>query len=100
MASPSPIYWRLSPSIVFQLKCWDEEECVLFNISSGQTHLLNEFGAIALRLLEAKPLSYLELSRRLMEECDGLVLDSDLENYINNMLLNLDGLGLIEPYSS
>lgn len=92
--------WQLNPNIVFHLKRWNEEEYVLFNAASGQTHFLNEYSAIVLRSLEAKPLSRSELTKCLMVECDDLVFDSDLEDYISTMLLDLDGLGLIEPHSS
>ena len=87
--------WQLSPSGQLHWRQWDEEY-LLFNAASGQTHFLNELGAGALQLLQQSPLSVVELSERLAALYE-LELDAKLQAYINRMVADLGRLGLIEP---
>ncbi|WP_166805043.1 HPr-rel-A system PqqD family peptide chaperone [Nitrosococcus wardiae] len=68
---------------------------IIFNQSSGETHLLNELAAEALRILEIYPVSEAELADRLRE-----VFEVELEELLPRMsrlLKEFDNLGLIEP---
>ena len=73
---------------------YGNEEYVVYNAASGQTHLINELGAIALRLLQKHMLNIDELKRQIAEQ-SGLSLDSEFSTYIDEMLDEMERLGLI-----
>ena len=73
-----------------------EGDSVVFNVNSGNTHLLNSTTVEVLRLLEKEALSTGEISDRLMA---GLSSDEEVINNVETLLKNLDHLGLIEPVS-
>ena len=89
--------WGLNPACILHWKYW-EEDYILFNEASGQTHFLNELGAAILKLFEqaAAPLNINEIYERLAASCD-LIIDTEMQSYIGSLLVDLDGLGLIEP---
>jgi PqqD family protein of HPr-rel-A system len=76
-------------------KSWDDE-VVVFNFASGDTHLLNPVAARALRILEQKPLTAREVSQQLASS-DTLPADEQLIEHVENLLSRLDEMGLIEP---
>ena len=97
MEASSVNRWKLNPCCRFHwLNCGEVN--MVFNAASGQTHVLNELCVAALCLLEKSVLSNVELSERLVAQYDELVLDAELQDYINRMLADLDAAGLIEPY--
>jgi len=89
--------WGLNPNCVLHWRSW-EEGYILFNAASGQTHFLNELGAAILKLFEqgAAPLDIYEIFEKLAASFD-LIIDTPMQSYIGNLLVDLDGLGLIEP---
>lgn len=89
--------WRLNPCARLHWLFWDEDH-IVFNAASGQTHVLNELGAAILRLLEEHYLNHTEIGQRLVAQYEELVLDTELSAAIEALLANLDILGLIEPY--
>lgn len=89
--------WCLSPCVRLHWLSWDEDH-IVFNAASGQTHVLNELGAAILHLLEENALNSVEIGRRIVTQYEALVLDTELSAAIEALLENLDILGLIEPY--
>ena len=89
--------WRLNPCACLHWLSWDEDH-IVFNAASGQTHVLNELGAAILHLLEENALNSVEIGQRIVTQYEELVLDTDLSAAIEALLENLDILGLIEPY--
>lgn len=78
-------------------KSWDND-VVVFNFASGDTHLLNPVAAHALKILEQKPLNTNELSQQLASS-DNLPTDEQLTAHVKDLLSKLDEMGLIEPVS-
>lgn len=88
--------WRLNPHCKLHWRRWDNDH-VLFNAASGQTHFLNELGALTLQLLSQQALDGQTLIQALADHFDDFVLDEELLGYVDTMLEDLDNLGLIEP---
>jgi PqqD family protein of HPr-rel-A system len=74
---------------------WDDEFLV-YNTASGQTHHLNLLAGEALRSLEAEPGSVSEVVRRLADQFE-IVQDSPLLKMIDSLIREFDELGLIAP---
>jgi PqqD family protein of HPr-rel-A system len=87
--------WSINPNCQLHWRHW-EEEYILFNAASNQTHYLNSLGAEILHLLQESPLVSEELNQKISEKYD-LQLDDDTRQYIAGILANMDELGLIEP---
>lgn len=73
-------------------------EFIVFNRTSGNTHLLNPVAAQALKALEQGPANAAQLSQRIASQVD-LKSDGELAQHVEALLANLDQLGLIEPVS-
>jgi PqqD family protein of HPr-rel-A system len=90
--------WRLPAGVSLLWQSWDEDEIIVFNQASGQTHLLDAFSAAVLRRIEAVPTTISELQRGLAAE---FALDvSVLSDRLSDVCLRLDQLGLAEPDST
>ena len=63
--------WTLPEGVSLLWRSWDDE-VIVYNVASQQTHLLDAFSAATLREIEAAPKSAEELSARL-----GKALDTD-----------------------
>ncbi len=76
-------------------RAWDDEEYVVFHAPSGNTHILNEVSALALKQLENGPLDAAELTRRMADslDCDA---DEDLSKHVEELLAGFDERGLAE----
>jgi PqqD family protein of HPr-rel-A system len=72
------------------------EESIVFNESSGNTHLLNPTAAKILLIVQSKPSSAEEISLKIASE-SGLGADGKILQHVNAVLETLDNLGLIEP---
>ena len=68
---------------------------MVFDEASGQTHRVNQLCLDALRALHEYPLS-LQLLAETLARRNDFSLDEDWVEYINDMLTDLDQLGLIE----
>lgn len=91
---PQRIRFRSVEDLLY--RCWDDET-IVFNPGSGNTHLLNVLAADALRLLERGPMDALELHQRLesLYEADSSNLPP--EGTLAALLIDFEQLGLIEP---
>lgn len=73
-----------------------EGESIVFNVNSGNTHLLTSTAVDVLRLLEKEALSASEISDHLISMV-GISSDEEVISNVETLLKNLDHLGLIEP---
>jgi PqqD family protein of HPr-rel-A system len=74
---------------------WDEDEVIVFNRASGQTHLLDAFSAAVLRRIELAPATKTDLISYFVAE---LGLDDDpLSDRLNGVCQRFEELGLAEP---
>lgn len=91
----APPRWALNQSASLSWKSFDDE-FIVFNATSGDTHLLNRVSAEALRCLEDSPATATQLARRVIERL-GLPESHDTERQIAELLFRFDDLGLVEP---
>lgn len=85
--------WRLRPGQTLQYRQWDEEY-VLYNDLSGDTHLLGDAAIDLLLALSAGPASRQALKARLEAGFDLDGLDADAETA--DLLLHLQRLHLVD----
>ncbi|MBK8537662.1 MAG: HPr-rel-A system PqqD family peptide chaperone [Candidatus Competibacteraceae bacterium] len=78
---------------------FDEGRFIVFNKASGETHIVNELCVDALELLQQLPLDSQMLAESLARR-NEFSLDEDWLIYINEMLADMDRLGLVEPVAS
>ncbi len=71
-----------------------EDAVVVYQSSSGDTHLVNELGAAVLESLQASPATATTLFKRLYpsESLSNVAINK----FSNNLLVNFEQLGLIE----
>jgi PqqD family protein of HPr-rel-A system len=85
--------WRLRPGQFLEYRLWDDE-CVLYNDLSGDTHLLGD-GAIELLLaLKQGPASFTDLTGVLRASFD--LIEADLPAETQDLLDHLKHLYLID----
>jgi len=89
--------WRLNQACHVLWRHSDDGEYILYNISSSQTHYLNELGAEALRQLEHQSFSAPELLAHFAAQYENFASDIESSLYVQELLADLDNLGLIEP---
>jgi PqqD family protein of HPr-rel-A system len=87
--------WRLPAGVSLLWQSWDEDEVIVFNRGSGQTHLLDAFSAAVLRRIEASPTTTADLARFF---ATGFELDASvLIHRVDAACERFDQLGLAEP---
>ena len=86
--TPDALYWKM----------WDDE-CVVFNATTGQTHVLEPVLALLIRQIEAGSTESEELVSQTAKLL-GLELTDDVRDKLNLMLQKLAQYGLIESVSS
>ncbi len=84
--------WRAAKLLT---KSW-QDGVVVYNLDSGNTHLLNPVAGQVLKLLADKPADATTIARQLTGQID-LESDPELDDNVVNLLNHLDSLGLIEP---
>jgi PqqD family protein of HPr-rel-A system len=87
--------WTVPKQNELAWRVWDDEFLV-YNTASGQTHYLNLLAGEALLSLEAEPARTGELVRRLADQF-GIPEDSPPLQMIDRLISELDELGLIAP---
>jgi PqqD family protein of HPr-rel-A system len=90
--------WRLPAGVSLLWQTWDENEIIIFNRASGQTHLLDAFSAAALRRIEAAPTTIPDLQRTFASEL--ALKESVLGDRLSDVCQHFDQLGLAEPFPS
>ena len=94
MSATGQQVWRLPEGTQLLWRSWDDE-AVVYNVASQQTHLLDAFSAAALREIEAAPKTADELS-----DCLAEALDTDhgeLTARLAEICARFEELGLAEP---
>ncbi len=94
MSATGQQVWRLPAGAQLLWRSWDNES-VVYNVASQQTHLLDAFSAAALREIEAAPKTAEQLRGRL-----GEALDADhgeLAARLAEICARFVELGLAEP---
>jgi PqqD family protein of HPr-rel-A system len=76
-------------------KTWGGES-IVFNESSGNTHLLNATAAKILSIVQSQPSSAEEISLKIASESE-VDADEKILERVDAVLETLDNLGLIEP---
>jgi len=89
------IRWAVPSTNLLAWRIWDDDFLV-YNTASGQTHHLNLLAGEALRSLEVEPAQTRELVRRLAHEFE-IAEDSPPLQMIDRLIHELDELGLIAP---
>ena len=90
----SNMKWRLMSDQALQLRSWDDE-FVVYNNLSGDTHLLGSAAAHVLLELQKAPLDAINLSESLAPLLQAET-DEELALQIEHLLADLDKLALIE----
>ena len=86
--------WQLSPLVALHWRRWDDE-FVVFDVGSGQTHQLAPYTAATLMMLELNSNDIAELNSRISIELD-VADDKDLADAVGEAVLDLQVAGLIE----
>ena len=86
--------WRLPAGASLLWQSWDEDEVIVFNRASGQTHLLDAFSAAVLRRIEAAPTTLPHLQRYFA--ADLALEESVLSDRLSAFCERFDQLGLAE----
>jgi PqqD family protein of HPr-rel-A system len=89
--SPDPI-WRVDRPEELLWETWDDG-IVLFQPTSGKTHVLNPLGALALDLLAESPCTSTELVDRIAQATEQ-PHDEALRGQIDSLLSYLEHLGI------
>jgi len=89
------VLWQISEGSRLSWKLWDDEY-VVFDHGSGNTHFLDLFSGEILRELEAGSADAEELARRLASDLDAAP-EQDLAARIQDTLARLERAGLVEP---
>lgn len=90
--------WRLNPASSLHWRCW-ENEWVVFDQGSGQTHLINPVSAAVLTQFGTDQLSLEQLLDKVATDM-SLANDSELASAVSLAVEQLLGLDLLEPAST
>jgi len=86
--------WRIVPGVRLHWRSW-EDEFVVYDSDSGDTHLLNQVSGDILKVLESESPTISDLAVRLAES-QKVQPDGELSAYLERLLAKLERLGLIE----
>lgn len=86
------VVWKAFP---LSVKTWGEES-IVFNKSSGSTHLVNLVAARILSIVQSQPSSAEEIARKIANQMQ-VDLDDEIYQRVNVTLETLGSLGLLEP---
>lgn len=87
--------WRLISDQTLHLCGWDDE-FVVYNNLSGDTHLLGSAAAQILLKLQHAPSDAIHLAQSLTSSLEVEVMDESLAPQLTNILADLNALALIE----
>lgn len=94
MAVVPATLWRLRAQACLHWRNWDDQ-WVVFNEASGQTHLLDAVTTAILSVIEKSPSDVPNLTSVAMQE-SGLHDESSWSTTVSAVLERLTGVGLIE----
>lgn len=88
--------WKVPADAELHWRSWEPDQFLIYHAQSGDTHYLNTVAAEVLRYLQGQSATADELTKQLASTV-GMEPDNALFNQIEQLLQQLDGLGLIEP---
>jgi len=94
MTSTKAARWKVNSGFPLYWQSWDNE-FVVYNSGSGDTHLLDPVAAEALQSLEQESADLSELAGKIAASLK-IEPDSEFSAYLEQLLSNLYKLGLIE----
>jgi len=94
MSCPEDARWKVKPEFPLQWQVWDDE-FVVYNTGSGDTHLLDPVAAEVLQSLEQESANLPELVGKVTASLE-IEPDSKFSDYLEQLLSDLYKLGLIE----
>ena len=94
MTSTETARWRVPSGFRLHWQSWDDE-FVVYNCGSGDTHLLDPAAAEVLQSLEQESADLSELAGRVAASLK-IQADSEFSAYLEQLLSDLYKLGLIE----
>lgn len=86
--------WQLIPLVSLHWRRWDDD-FVVFDVGSGQTHQLPAYTAATLMMLELNSGDLIRLTSRVSIEL-GVADDTDLADIVGEAVHDLQTVGLIE----
>lgn len=86
--------WRIRPGADLVWRSWDEDEFLVFDAASGDTHLLNRVTATVFEILGREPLDDKGIGRELSRCLD--IDPAVVEPHLARLLSHLARLGLVE----
>lgn len=92
---PNSTRWHVAAGCSLRWRQWDDQ-WIVYHTGSGDTHMLDEASAQAVRRLESGPADAQELARAVSATM-GVGASSEVSAYVDKLLPQLDALGLIEP---
>jgi PqqD family protein of HPr-rel-A system len=72
------------------------DELVVYNLTSGNTHVINPIAAKILRQLELQPSTPTQLAENVASEFD-LESDQEVVGHVERLIGDFDELGLVKP---
>ncbi|MCP5158109.1 MAG: HPr-rel-A system PqqD family peptide chaperone [Gammaproteobacteria bacterium] len=90
------MFWRINPACNLRWRRWDDQ-FIVFNAASGQTHYLSELAVTVFELLQQRSFNAATLIQCLTNHYDDFCPDEDTRIHLDTLLASLDDLGLIEP---
>jgi PqqD family protein of HPr-rel-A system len=94
MTSTEPARWRVPMGFSLHWQSWDDE-FVVYNSGSGDTHLLDSVAAEALQSLERESANLSELAGKVAASLE-INLDDNLSAYLERLVSDFHRLGLVE----
>lgn len=85
--------WRLPPAVQFDRRTWGEET-VVFNLASGQTHLLDALSNTTLAAFEKRPWTVATLAQSLA--ADFAVAPPEMLDRLHTIVGEFGRLGLLD----
>lgn len=87
--------WHPAHSGKLRVRSWDGEECsVVYDVISGDTHLLDDLSLELLALIDAQPGTTSELARQVGDFFADGCSDEQIE-FVQATLLQLQSVGLV-----
>lgn len=88
--------WRVVGDSALEWQCWGDE-CVVYFLASGDTHLFSGFGAAALKVLAEGPVDGDALTRQVAAVLDREA-DAELADAVEALIVEFARLGVTERY--
>jgi PqqD family protein of HPr-rel-A system len=84
----------LPKAAVIRCHFWDDE-CVIYNQLTGETHLVDGMGAEIFKLISDKTVTRMQLLENIHSVFE-LEIDFDVEGFLDNLILQYQKLGLLD----